>query len=302
MNWEAVYVSEEDFYGLIKHNKPIYAKHMNLKSNAGVELRTESGKKIDAIYDAHLESIRQLMTDNPYYSSLPNRDLALYNDHLLNPNINTVIVDGFFGTGKTSILSAHLVNGLKKELECGEGIPQVYLSKPHVPVGNGYGHLPGDLHDKTLEEFKSYTQYFDRFGGPGFADYLMCYQNEEKTKHIKQKQLVEPMLHILVFEYLRGRDIDRGWVVLDETQNANEKEMATLISRIHDKAKLVIIGDTTSTQIDRKGNNPEQNGLSFVKNIYKNKKYAGYVELQSLSHILRGKRVVDLCSYLKKNN
>ena len=306
MNWEKVLVQERELQQLVEHNQPIPVPNGTVMPNAGVALYTLTGRQYNAIYDAHLGAIRKLNGENPQFSDLRNRDLLLYNDHLLNPHVNTLIVDGFFGTGKTSILCSHLVAGLLKEL-LGEkeGIPVAYISKPHIAVGSTYGHLPGDLHDKTAEEFKSFTQYFDRFGQPGLADYLMCRNVENQSRFMKQRaaefyqDIGEPMLHVLVFEYLRGRDIDRGWVVVDETQNTDQKEISTFISRVGDKAKLILLGDSTPTQIDRKGNTPENNGLVFAKEMYMGKKYAGYVEMQTVGHILRGQRVRDLFMKLR---
>jgi PhoH-like ATPase len=302
MNWETYLVQGHELQALISHNQPIEVSNGNLVANAGVELYTLTGNRYNAIYDAELKAVRKLNTNNPQFHDMQNRDLVLYNDHLLNDNVNTIIVDGLFGTGKTSTVCSHLVDGMVKELEDKQGgIPIAYISKPHVGVGNGYGHLPGDLQEKTAEEFKSYTQYFNRFGNPGLADFLMMRNVEEQSKFNKQRsqQLAEPMLEVMPFEYLRGRDIEKGWIVLDETQNTDQKEISTFLSRIGDKAKLITIGDTTSTQIDRKGNTPESNGLTFTKETYIGKKYAGYVELNTIKHILRGERVRDLYRKLK---
>src|SRR5690606_17678083 len=208
----------------------------------------------------------------------------LYNDFLLNENINTIIVDGIFGTGKTSTLCAHLTPILSKMLR-GEGdLQKVYISKPNESLGRGYGYLPGELIDKVTFEFMSYYQYFDRFYQPGFTDKLIS----------------RDILEIVVFEYLRGRDFESGWVILDEAQNTSVKEMISFLSRVGDNAKLVILGDSSNYQIDKKGNDKDNNGLSFVKEIYKTKKYVGYVELNTANHIIRGQRVKDM--YLTMKN
>lgn len=306
MNWTPYQVSEQEYQALIDFNHPITVNGSQLQSNVGVEIYTDTGKRFNAIYDGKLKAIRRMNSDNPVFRHMPNRDILLYNDHLKNPDVNTIIVDGFFGTGKTSTLSSHLVNGLAKAVQHEkDGIPCAYLSKPHVSLGNGYGFLPGGILEKTDLEFQSYYQYFSRYGGPGFADFLMKRGIDEKGKFAKQKEfdeeegIPEPMLHVLTFEYLRGLDINEGWIVLDESQNTTAGEMTSFISRVGDDAKLVIMGDTTVTQIDRKGNTPLNNGLTFAKETYMGKRYSGYVELQTINHILRGERVKDLFRKLK---
>lgn len=305
MNWKICLVEDHELEMLKQYNEPIELRERDILPNAGVELHTPSGKRYNAVYDGALRKARQLNTYNPQFHAMKNRDLSLYNDHLLNPDVNTIIVDGFFGTGKTSTVCSHLVHGLMKELEQAEkGISKAYIAKPHVGVGDGYGYLPGDLPTKMAEELKSYTQYFNRFAGPGMADFFMMRNIEESGRMTKERaaDIDEAMLELLPFEYMRGLDIDRGWVVLDEAQNTNIKEMTTFLSRPDDVAKLIITGDTTKTQIDKRGNTPENNGLSFAKEIFHGKRYAAHIELQTLEHIIRGQRVRDLFVALKARN
>lgn len=283
--WESYEVSKEELEDLINNNQPISVSSDKFSPNIGVEVFSLEGGFYNTIYDANLGALRKINAKNPVFSSMPNRDIMLYNDMLLNPDINTIIVDGFFGTGKTSTVCAHLVTGLMNWMNGKEGISKAYISKPHESLGNSYGHLPGTLEEKTKEEFVSYIQYFERFGQPYLVDSLMY---GDKNKGIPK------MLEIMVFEYLRGRDIDQGWVILDEAQNTSVKEMSAFISRVSDNAKLIIIGDSNFTQLDRKGNTSKKNGLTFAKEVYRNKKYAGIIEMATKKHILRGQRLRDL--------
>ena len=280
--WKQHFVSGNDFKRLVENGAPIEVSNSQFCSNCGVELYGENGGMVNAVYDANIGAIRKLNDHNPVFTKSPNRDIALYNDFLLNKDITTIIVDGIFGTGKTSTLCAHLTPVLNKMLRDG-GAEKVYISKPHEILGRGYGYLPGELLEKVEFEFMSYYQYFDKFGQPGLAQKLISYD----------------ILELLVFEYIRGRDIDSGWVILDEAQNTNKKEMISFLSRVGDDAKLVILGDSSEYQIDKKSNSIEDNGLIFIKNIYMNKKYAGCVEFNSVNHILRGQRVKDMYLSMK---
>ncbi len=289
MSWATYEVSEKEFKDLVEYGIPIKVPVDVLEANCGVEIRTIRGGFINAIYDANLGAIRKLNSYNPIYKEIPNRELMLYNDYLQNEKITTIVVDGFFGTGKTATVCSHLVPGLLAELEGGKGIPVAYLTKPHESLGRTYGHLPGNLAEKSKEEFTSFFQYFERFGHPFLVERL----TGEDGSGCR-------LLNIMVFEYLRGRDIDRGWIILDEAQNTDRKEMVSFISRVGDGAKLIILGDSTATQIDKRNNDSENNGLSFAKEIFRGKKYAGIVTLQSTKHILRGQRVRDV--YLALRN
>ena len=139
--WKQVIVSGQDFRGLVENGTPIEVD--DLSYNCGVELYGEKGGMINAVYDANLKVIRKIKDYNPIFPSSPNRDIALYNDFLLNDDINTIIIDGIFGTGKTSTLCAHLTPFLGKVLRGEEPMQKVYISKPHEGLGRTYGHLPG---------------------------------------------------------------------------------------------------------------------------------------------------------------
>lgn len=280
--WKQLIVSDSEFKCLVENGAPIEVGS-EFYYNCGVELYGKSGGMINAVYDANIKAIRKINDYNPIFPNSPNRDIALYNDFLLNEDINTIIVDGVFGSGKTSTLCAHLTPLLGKILRGDVDMQKIYISKPHESLGRGYGYLPGELMDKVMFEFMSYYQYFDRFNQPGFASKLVSYG----------------ILEVLVFEYIRGRDVDNGWVVLDEAQNTSIKEMVSFLSRVGDGAKLVILGDSSDYQIDKKGNNKDRNGLSFMKKLYKTKKYVGYVELNTVSHIIRGQRVRDMYLTMK---
>ena len=291
MNWETVQVSEEDFTALKTYNRPIETAG-NIKPHTPVVVDSILGQ-LNAVYDPQV-GIRKINDYNPQFKKSQNRDLALFNDFLSNDSINTVIVDGLFGTGKTSNVMGHVVTGLKTEK-----IKKLILSKPHVPTGSSYGHLPGPLEEKIAYEFKSYYQYFDRFWQVGMAEKLMMDLPIFEESMDKKGPQVEAM----VFEYLRGLDLeDDTWVILDEAQNTTIQEMVSFISRLNDGVKVIILGDTNPMQIDKHSlRKLENNGLHFLKEGFKNFSNSGTVELKSRSHILRGNRVKHLFDIMPKN-
>lgn len=297
MSWRVVEVLESDFLVLKNHNKPI--DYVNdLSPNEGVVVQSVSGQTINAIFDPDV-GIRKINDYNPQFKSSRNRDLARLNDLLSNPNVNQIIIDGFFGTGKTSTVMAHVVEYLKNNKS-----PQVYISKPHVSVGKSYGHLPGELKDKIHFEFRSYYQYIDRFWNEGMANMLINMSKLDMNKNsIAYKEFGGISIEALPFEYIRGLDIESGWVILDESQNTDIQEMVSFVSRNSDNTKLILMGDTSSAQIDRKSVvDPSKNGFSFIKKAYKDKPYSATVNLTSRNHIIRGERVKHLFDALVSQN
>jgi predicted ribonuclease YlaK len=289
MAWAEYTVDEQAFRTLKEHNAPIEVPNNLFKPNQGVLVKSEIGV-ISTVFERGL-GLRLINDGNAQFKKSPNADLALYNDLLKNDNVNTVVVDGFMGTAKTSTVMAHVVEGILNGT-----IKKLYLSKPHEPLGKSYGHLPGELMDKLRHEFTSFYQYITRYGGQWTPERLMGID----PKH----PFDEPKLECLPFEYLRGRDIteEGHWVVLDETQNTNSQEVFTFIGRVGDKAKLVLLGDTSPHQLDKKGVNPESNGLAFARRFIEDKTYGGLIELNTRNHILRGNRVRDLLDFVTQNN
>jgi phosphate starvation-inducible PhoH-like protein len=94
----------------------------------------------------------------------------------------------------------------------------------------------------------------------------------EKTKHLAypildnlemfmKKEAVEFALtsckiEVLPFQMMRGRSFHNTFIILDETQNATKKQLKTLMTRLCETSKLVIIGDPSQCDID-----PFKNGL-----------------------------------------
>src|SRR5690606_34781723 len=107
------------------------------------------------------------------------------------------------------------------------------------------------LLDKIHFEFRSFYQYIDRFWQEGMADILMNLSEADKNT-LAYKELGGIKLEALPFEYIRGLDIQKGWVLLDETQNTNIQEAVSFVSRLGQNVKFVALGDTTSAQVDRR--------------------------------------------------
>lgn len=267
-NWDAVSISETDFDLFERFGQAVKIPNGIVAPNSGVLLTDRTGRMKPAVYDVKLKAARPLTKDNPIRGMKPpNRDLHLLYDHLQNDDVQIVIVDGLFGTGKTSTVIAHAVSRM-----INDGGFTVYLTKPHVPHGRTYGHLPGDMHDKTDWEFESYYQYFERYD-----------QTPVETRKALGQIKIAPM------EYIRGRDFQNAWVIVDEAQNLSVHEAITIASRVADGSKLILLGDTSPWQFDVKHKDLKNCGLHVLKELLIGHELVGYVELRSEEHILRGK-------------
>ena len=89
--------------------------------------------------------------------------------------------------------------------------------------------------------------------------------------------IADGILEIAPLAYMRGRTFNRTFLILDEAQNASIHEIKTVITRVGEDSKIVLLGDVD--QIDTPYIDTLSNGLTVVAEKFKNAKIAGHVTL-----------------------
>ena len=131
------------------------------------------------------------------------------------------------GTGKTYTAVALAVKALKSKQ-----IKRIILTRPAVESGENLGFLPGDLKEKL-----------DPYMQPLY-DALMDMLPSEKLKDYLENGTIQ----IAPLAFMRGRTLDKAFVILDEAQNATTSQMKMFLTRMGVSAKFIITGD--ESQID----------------------------------------------------
>ena len=86
------------------------------------------------------------------------------------------------------------------------------------------------------------------------------------------------LIEIQSLTYIRGRNIAKRFVVIDEAQNLTPLEVKTVITRMGQDAKVVLTGDPY--QIDNPYIDADSNGFTYLVNRFKSQSLAAHVELR----------------------
>ena len=180
------------------------------------------------------------------------------------------------GTGKTFLAVTVAVAALENN-----EVDQIVLCRPAVEAGENLGFLPGDLKDKV-----------DPYLAPLYDSLNMLYERN-KLKNLLETKIIE----IAPLAYMRGRTLDRAYIILDEAQNTTAMQMKMFLTRLGVGSKAIVTGDIT--QIDLKTN--IESGLIHITKKLKNIQGIGFVKLRK-QDIIRHPLVMKIIEAYEKDN
>jgi len=152
-------------------------------------------------------------------------------NHLIRTNTVT-IAHGSAGTGKTLLA---LWTGLSLVAK-GDFDKVVYIrSDVGVEFQRGRGALPGDMSEKIAPLL-----------GPILDNIPVCCRSHGAANYLLEKGIVEPLL----LEDIRGRSLNKSFVIVDEVQNFLPIHVKTCLTRVGSESKMVLIGDTKQADLD----------------------------------------------------
>jgi len=181
-----------------------------------------------------------------------------------------VFAVGPAGTGKTYTAVALAVRALKAK-----EIKRIILTRPAVEAGENLGFLPGDLKEKL-----------DPYMMPLY-DALRDMIPGEKLAEMIEYGVIE----IAPLAFMRGRTLDKAFVILDEAQNTTTMQMKMFLTRMGMTAKFVITGDMSQVDLPRQ----QKSGLSYALDVLKDVDDIGIVRLNQndvIRHALV-KKIID---------
>lgn len=147
-----------------------------------------------------------------------------------------VFCSGPAGTGKTYLAVAAAISLLKSGR-----VKKAVLARPAVEAGEKLGFLPGD-------QFAKVNPYLRPL-----LDALHDMMDYATIKRFMANDVVE----IVPLAFMRGRTLNDAAIILDEAQNTTRGQMQMFLTRMGQRSKMIVTGDTT--QIDLP--DPRESGL-----------------------------------------
>lgn len=179
-------------------------------------------------------------------------------------NNEITIVSGLPGTGKTYLACAEALKLIKTKTK----YKKILLVKSVIQLpGEELGFLPGDLKDKLDPYMISFIDNFEKIIG------------ESLTNKLRELGLIQ----IQPLAFVRGRSIDNTIIIIDEAQNISIQNMRTLMTRIGDNSKMVILGDVKQKDIK----NPKNSSLEVVIDKFEGIDGFGCVSLRNPDDVVR---------------
>jgi len=169
-------------------------------------------------------------------------------------NHDMVFAIGPAGSGKTYTAVALAVQALKEKR-----VRRIIMTRPAVEAGENLGFLPGDLKEK-LDPYMQplYDALTDMLPYDRVADHL-------------EKGVIE----IAPLAFMRGRTLDKAFVILDEAQNATVAQMKMFLTRMGRSATFMVTGDASQVDLPRK----QESGLRFARRVLHGVEGLAFVEL-----------------------
>ena len=211
----------------------------------------------------------------------------IFLDALLNPDIKLVTCFGRAGTGKTFL---SIAAALSQVLSDFSPYKKLYVSRPVVQIGKDIGALPGSKEEKLSPYIQPYFDnlevLFSKNSAPASAQptarEMVATDSRNKKKKAQAMKAPQPifgsqfqpvnqprkpyqwlidsgLIEIEAMTFIRGRSIGHAFMIVDEAQNMTPHEAKTVITRIGEGSKLVLIGDLD--QVDTPYLDGKSNGL-----------------------------------------
>ena len=262
--------------------------------NQCVVIHSEQNTKQSALlrYNSIMKEYRLLSMDTKTVDIQPkNLEQQFALELLKDIDINLVSMTGKAGSGKTLMA---LAAGLYSVLET-QRYSKILLLKPIVAMDNNHelGFLPGSMEEKLAPWMASYADNIelimqnyvkDTSGvtkkpkGVSKAEWEVLQEKQAGRTNPIQELIASGLLELGSLEHIRGRSLPNQYIIIDEAQNLTLHALKTIITRVGEGTKIVLMGDIS--QIDSPYLDSRSNGLSLVIEAMKSQAIAAHISFK----------------------
>lgn len=167
------------------------------------------------------------------------------------------ICKGLAGTGKTYVALAFALGLLRAK---SNKFRKIYLVKSVTTLkGEELGYLKGSMEEKIEPFIWSYVLNLEKI------------IEDSEIKNLFETDIIRA----LPLAYARGISLDNCIIIADEMQNISLDNARTLLTRIGENTKMILLGDTN--QIDLK--NKKESSLDPLFQIFSETENIGVIEM-----------------------
>jgi phosphate starvation-inducible protein PhoH and related proteins len=169
---------------------------------------------------------------------------------------DVVFAVGPAGTGKTYLAVAQAIDAMKRGF-----VRRIVLVRPAVEAGEKLGFLPGDFQAKI-----------DPYLRPMYDALQDLLDSRTRTRWLEGD-----VVEVCPLAYMRGRTLNRAFVILDEAQNTTVPQMLMFLTRLGEGSRMVVTGDPS--QVDLPNN--VTSGLADAVRRLQSVEGIGHVQLDA---------------------
>ena len=186
-----------------------------------------------------------------------NKEQRFALDLLTREDIPLVTMTGIAGSGKTFLTLMCALSGLNEKR-----YERIVFTRSMETVGKEIGFLPGNIKEKM-----------DPWISPVIDNFRHAFKDVTYFELMREKGQIE----VAPMSFIRGRTFNNTFLIVDESQNSTIHELKTVITRLGENSKIVLLGDIE--QIDTPYIDSLSNGLTIVTQKFKNEPLSGHITL-----------------------
>ena len=218
--------------------------------------RPDAGTMLGRFNGEEVEPLRFYHRDHPVFGvSARNAGQMFALDALMNPSAPLVILQGPAGTAKTFLsMAAALEQTYSQNV-----YRKILITRPNAKMDADVGFLKGDERQKVLPTLRGLLDNMENLMQQDPKDRKKDGINCESPA---DTLLANGVIDAQAMAYMRGRSICRQFMIVDEMQNSTINQVLSIITRVGDESKIVLLGDPN--QIDNPYLDRASNGLVYA--------------------------------------